>query len=276
MDFNSLKGSDHSKYNNLLIVDSLNFAFRYKHINKRDFASEYLRTIQSFANSYEAKRVIITGDGGSTWRKEIFPEYKANRKSLKENQTEAEQQEWKEFFDDVSDTLELLRNNYTVLKFQGVEADDIIAYIAKEQKNEYDHTWILSTDKDLDLLINDKVSRFSYINRKEVTVDNFEEQYNYPPEWHLGMKMLMGDKGDNIPGVDGVGIKRAYALLKEYDGDIFDLIDSMPIPGKYKYIQNLNDFGEDSLYLNMELMDLLTYCENSIGINNLGFIEEEL
>lgn len=276
MDFMNLKGVDKSDYNNLMIVDSLNFGFRFKHMGKREFAAEYLRTIQSFATSYEAKRVIITGDGGSTWRKSIYPEYKANRKTLKENQTEEEKAEWESFFNEMDNTLDLLRNTYTVLKYGGVEADDLIAYVAKTQAKDYNHTWIISTDKDLDLLISNKVSRFSYINRKEVTIDTFESQYTYPPEWHLGIKMLMGDKGDNIPGVDGVGIKRAYTLLNSFDGDIFDLMDNMPIPGKYKYIQNLNEFGTENLYLNMELMDLETYCEDCIGPEILGEIDEQL
>jgi len=276
MDFKSLKGSDTSNYKNLLVVDSLNFGFRYKHLGKKQFTTDYMRTIQSFARSYEAKRTIIVGDAGSFWRKSLYPEYKANRKTLIQNQPEEEKQDWEDFFNEMNNTLELLSSQYSVFRYTGVEADDIIAYIIKVLSDDFDKVWILSTDKDLDLLINDKVSRFSYINRKEVTLDNFESIYGYPNSWHLGIKVLMGDSGDNIKGVNSIGVKRAYGLLKQYSGDIFDLIEDIPINGNYVYIKNLNDFGKDNLYMNIELMDLPTYCEEAIGDNNVNSILEQL
>ena len=56
--------------NNILIIDSLNLAFRYKHTKRRDFAEDYYRTIMSLAKSYSARRIILTCDWGkSSWRK---------------------------------------------------------------------------------------------------------------------------------------------------------------------------------------------------------------
>ena len=63
--------------NTLLVVDSLNLAFRYKHSGATDFAEDYLRTVQSLKKSYKASNVIIAGDmGSSSYRKAIYPEYK--------------------------------------------------------------------------------------------------------------------------------------------------------------------------------------------------------
>ena len=77
--------------NTLLVVDSLNLAFRYKHSGATDFAEDYLRTVQSLKKSYKASHVIIAGDqGSSSYRKAIYPEYKQNRKDKFENQTDAE------------------------------------------------------------------------------------------------------------------------------------------------------------------------------------------
>ena len=74
-----------------LIVDALNLAFRWKHQGRTDFRYEYQRTVESLAKSYDCKRVIITADlGSSTYRKEINPEYKQNRKEKFADQTEAE------------------------------------------------------------------------------------------------------------------------------------------------------------------------------------------
>ena len=77
----------------------------------------------------------------------------------------------------------------------------------------------------------------------------------------------MGDAGDNVLGVPGIGPKRAIQLVQEY-GDTFGIISSLPIFSKYKYIDALNKFGADNLMLNYKLMDLVTYCEDAIGIDN--------
>ena len=61
---------------NLLIVDGLNIAFRWKHQGVLDFKYDYIRTVESLAKSYNAGQIIVLADGGSSWRKEIFPRSK--------------------------------------------------------------------------------------------------------------------------------------------------------------------------------------------------------
>lgn len=272
MDFMSTKGA--KSRNNLMLVDGLNLAFRYKYANKKVFADDYIRTIESLGNSYEARDIVILGDGGSTYRENIFPEYKGNRKELREKQTEKETQDFKDFLEEFNRAFELLNEMYITLRFKGVEADDIAAYLAKQKRGEYDHIWLISSDKDWDLLIKDNVSRFSYVTRKEIRVDNWNEHYDYPIDEHISIKVLQGDKGDNIPGVEGVGVKRAISLVESY-GSAYDIYDSLPINSKYKYIQNLNSFG-DKILLNYELMDLETYCEEAIGKENIEVIKESI
>jgi len=62
MKFNDLKASQ--ERDNLLVVDGLNLAFRYKHSGSTNFAADYLRLIQSLAQSYSAAKVIVTSDWG--------------------------------------------------------------------------------------------------------------------------------------------------------------------------------------------------------------------
>lgn len=271
MDFVDLKGADKSKNNNLLIVDGLNLAFRYKYANKKSFAAEYLQTVNSLANSYDAKDIIVLGDGGSSYREEIFPNYKGNRKELRENQTPEEEQDFKDFLEEFNRTFELLNEVAYTFRFKGVEADDIAAYIVNVYNKNYEHIWLISSDKDWDLLIKNNVSRFSYVTRKEITLENWNTHYSYPQENHISIKVLMGDKGDNIPGVEGVGIKRAETLINEF-GSAYDIYACLPITSKYKYIQNLNKF-EDNILLNYELMDLETYCVDAIGHENIKDID---
>ena len=257
---------------NLLIVDGLNVAFRWKHQNILDFKYDYIRTIESLAKSYKAGTIIVCADGGSSYRKEIFPEYKANRKERFADQTEQEAKEFEMFMAEFQDTLTLIKEKYPVFHFRGVEADDIAAYIT--QSIDYDECWLISSDKDWDLLISDKVSRFSTVTRKETTVHNWDEHYDFEIEDYITFKCLTGDKGDNVPGVPGVGPKRAVQLMEQY-GTVFDIYDACPLEGRYKYIQAVNENAEQ-LLTNVELMDLVTYCDEAIGKENTEVINTTL
>ena len=271
--FSSL--GDPAPIGNLLIVDGLNIAFRWKHQGVLDFKYDYARTIESLAKSYNAGTIIITADGGSSYRKAILPEYKANRKEKYAEQTPQEEKEFAMFMAEFSNTLTLLKEKHTVLQFKGVEADDIAAYISMNlDKFNFDECWMISSDRDWDLLINDRVSRFSTVTRKETTVHNWDEHYDFEIEDYITFKCLTGDKGDNVPGIPGVGPKRAVQLMEQY-GTVFDIYDSCPIEGKYKYIQSLNENAEQ-LLMNVELMDLVTYSEEAIGKDNIQVINEEI
>ena len=257
---------------NLLIVDGLNVAFRWKHQNILDFKYDYIRTIESLAKSYKAGTIIVCADGGSNYRKEIYPEYKANRKERYAEQTEQEAKEFEMFMAEFQDTLTLIKQKYPVFHFRGVEADDIAAYITLNF--DFDDCWLVSSDKDWDLLINDKVSRFSTVTRKETTIHNWDEHYDFEIEDYITFKCLTGDKGDNVPGVPGVGPKRAVQLMEQY-GSVFDIYDACPLEGKYKYIQAVNENAEQ-LLTNVELMDLNTYSEDAIGEDNGKVIKRTL
>ena len=263
--------------NNLLVVDGLNLAFRYKYAKKTTFAVEYCNTVASLAKSYGASKVVVLFDRGSSFRENILATYKQARKDKRKEQTEEEAQEMEAFFDEFNNntlTMLAVEHGYTVLGFKGVEADDIAAYLVKSQKDNYDHIWLISSDKDWDLLINETTSRFSYVTRKEVTFENWKEHYGYEIDEHISIKVLMGDTGDSVPGVPGVGEKRAISLIEQY-GDALSIYDSIPLDGRAKYIQNLNEFG-DNIITNYQLMDLLTYCEEAIGKENIEQINLEL
>jgi len=260
----------------VLIVDALNLAFRWKHQGRSDFRYEYQKTVESLANSYKCGKVIIAADqGSSSYRKEVYPGYKQGRKDKFADQTPEEKAFFEEFFSEYEETLALLSESYTVLRYQGVEADDIAAHLVKN-KNKYglENIWLISSDKDWDLLIQPNVNRFSYVTRKEITADNWFDHYEVDQQSYITLKCLQGDAGDSVPGVPGVGPKRALGIIQEY-GDVFSIHESLPLPGKQKFIQNLNEFGDD-LLRNCELMDLLTYCDDAIGVDNLQDIEEKL
>ena len=250
--------------NNLLIVDGLNVAFRWRYKKVPYYTNDYVRTVESLAKSYNCGKIVILADGGSTYRKNLYPDYKANRKDRYADQTETEKQEFEQFLAEFANAFKRLQNKgHLIIKQQGLEADDLAAWIVGKRKIfGIGETWLISSDKDWDLLIDDDVSRFSTVTRKETTVHNWDEHYNFDKDMFLTFKCLAGDTGDNIPGIKGVGPKRAEQLIGEY-GDIFDIYNACPIDSKYKFIQELNE-NADRLLLNAELMDLESYSEQAI------------
>ena len=254
----------------LMVVDGLNLAFRYLHAKSTQFVDDYIRVVDSLKKSYKAGKVIIVCDkGSSSYRKSIYPDYKANRKEKFENQTEEERLAFEEFFAEFEKTLLQIETIYPVLRFDSTEADDIAAYIVTQiKKYPVTDVWLISSDKDWDLLVNEYTSRFSYVTRKEVTFDNWYTHYDCEPEQYISLKCLTGDAGDNVKGVEGIGPKRASELVKEY-GSAMDIVASLPITSKYKYIQSLNASG-DKILLNYQLMDLISYCKDALGDNTVA------
>ena len=259
-----------------IIIDALNLGFRWKHQGRTDFADDYMATVKSLATSYNCGSIVIAADwGSSSFRKAILPEYKGNRKERYEKQTPEEAQAFQEFMEEMERTLDLMDKRWCVLRFKGVEADDIAAYVVQNrEKYNINDIWLMSTDRDWDLLISPNVSRFSYINRKETTFENWSNTHNYSIEEYITIKCLTGDTGDNVPGIPQIGPKRAEGLVKEY-GSAFDIYDAAPFSSNYKYMQSLNE-NISRLLTNYELMDLLAYCAEAIGSENTVTIDNSL
>lgn len=265
--------------NNLLIVDGINLAMRFKHRGHNIFGAEYLATINSLAVSYGAKDVIHLSDyGKSTFRKELLPTYKGAREDKRAEQSEEETKSWEDFFEGYTRAVELVGEaGHCSVKLRGVEADDLAGFFAENLYDRYDTIWLISTDADWDQYLNDKVKRWAYTTQKEFTLENFYEEHGCDnPEEYTHVKAIQGDRGDSVPGVDGIGVKRAYNLVREF-GSVHDLVGALPLPGKQLYIQNLNK-SADLLLKNLELMDLPSYYYEAIlhaaRTYELDYIEE--
>jgi DNA polymerase-1 len=260
----------------LMIVDALNLAYRWKvrpsktgePLIQKAFQDEYIATIRSLQKTYSAGKVIVICDGGSKYRREIYPEYKQHRKDKYLSASIEEQKAFEDFIKEFNSTIEKinLNNKWKTIKFAGVEADDISAYICKNIDNyNIENIWLISSDKDWLLLIDERISQFSYITRKEITYNNWSEHYDYKLDDYLSIKCLTGDSGDNITGVAGIGPVRAQSLVEKYES-IDQIINALPIKSTSKYIQNLNT-SKDLLLRNCQLIDLKTFCEKAIGDN---------
>lgn len=250
--------------NNLLIVDGLNLAF-----SRKD--ASMLATIQSLARSYKASKIVVLSDlFKSSFRKEIHPGYKAHRgKNLTDEERE-ERRLMLEKFDEYY--TEVLSSTLPCLRLPNVEADDLAAYFVKKLKHKYEQVWLISTDGDWDLLLDENVSRFSTKTRKEYFLDNMFDSHgcDNPKEFAL-LKALTTDSSDGIEGYPGVGEKRAYSLIKG-KSCIFEIYESLPLEGTQKFIDTINTDPERMLK-NAALTDLLSVCEIAIEWGGRGNLE---
>jgi 5'-3' exonuclease len=249
----------------LLLIDGNNLAYRWlQRKNYNSFQDDYLRTIESLAKSYNAERTIVCFDfGKSYYRMELLDTYKGNRVKPQE---EEEQKHYEEFFVCLNDIPNMLP--YQTLKFRGLEADDIITFLVDNISINYEHTWIVTSDRDMFQLLSDNVSIFNIFSKKEIDIGYFLETYSLKPEEYLFSRILEGDKSDNILGVEGIGPKRAQQLAKEYK-TLDNLINSLPIKGKSKYICNLNA-SKEKLLVNEKLISLKKYNQKVIEASKDG------
>jgi len=169
--------------------------------------------------------VIIASEGRS-WRKDVYPIYKENRKVLAEQSTQTDIQELRAMYDALDDTLEFFRQktNCTVLQHPEMEADDLIA--AWVQKHNDKNHVIVSSDSDFLQLIKPNVEIYNGITNNLITLDGyFDNKGNLlketpDPEWTLFQKCMRGDSSDNVksayPGVRTKGTKNKIGLIDAF------------------------------------------------------------
>ena len=99
--------------------------------------------------------------------------------------------------------------------YDGIEADDVIGYIAKQILKEDEECVIVSTDKDFLQLVDSKTTVYSPTKKKTYVPDLIKEDYGISSENFLFYRVLDGDKSDNVPGIDGCGLKTIIKRFPE-------------------------------------------------------------
>ncbi len=143
-------------------------------------------------------------------RREIYPEYKANRKKAPED-----------FYAQMPMLFELLDAfGWPLYELDDYEADDILGAFAVEATAKGIETYLLTSDLDALQLIGPMTKVYALknglSNLEEFDVSHFEQKYGIGVEQFLDLKSLKGDSSDNLPGVPGIGEKGAIQLLQEY------------------------------------------------------------
>jgi len=213
----------------------------------------FLKSIGYAIKLLSPTRVIIVfdGKGGSQKRRKIYPDYKNGRKTdirLNRNYEELSSSQ----IESVNFKKELIRTvNYldtlpvTVMAIDQIEADDTIAYLAKETFKDSNVT-IMSTDKDFLQLASDKIKIWSPVKKKIFGCKEIVDEYGITCNNFVLYRVMEGDVSDNIPGLDGVGLKRvvkAFPFLS--DGQQYGLQEiynySENNRGKYKIYDTVLD-----------------------------------
>jgi DNA polymerase-1 len=149
----------------------------------------------------------------TTFRNEIYPEYKAHRP---EPPPELVPQ-----FGLIRDATRAF--NVPCLEMEGFEADDLIATYARLAKAEGIEVCIISADKDLMQLVGDGVAMRDPMKNRDIGPAEVMEKFGVPPDKVVDVQALAGDSTDNVPGVPGIGIKTAAELICTY-GDLDTLL----------------------------------------------------
>ena len=222
------------------------------------FLTMYFRAVEEYRPDY----ILVAFDKKTkTFRHKEFEDYKANRDKAP---SELNYQ-----FGILKDILDSLNVKY--LDIDGFEADDIVGTYSKIARDEGLETVIITGDKDYFQLVNDDV--IVYLTRKgisqmeEITEEKIKEDYGLSPKQLIDVKGLMGDKSDNIPGVDGIGEKTALKYIKKY-GSMEALYENLDdISGK-KTKENLEN-SRQIAFLSKKIGTIVTNAPVDYEISDL-------
>ena len=231
----NLKETPPRAYNDhIMVVDAMNMLIRSFSLLKAMNPDGthiggivgFLRSLGYVTRIFDPTRVIVVwdGKGGSANRKNINPDYKAQRATARITHWglyDTKQQEMEALIGQlirVQEYLECLP--VTQLQMEKLEADDIMAYIAKQASySKVKKCTIISSDKDFLQLVDDTVEVYAPVKKKTFTKDNIFDELKVLPQNYNIVKALLGDNSDNLKGVKGLGIKTIVAefpkLLKE-------------------------------------------------------------
>jgi DNA polymerase-1 len=198
-----------------------------------------------------------------TFRTDMYPDYKAHRPDPP---------------DDLRPQFGLIREavhafDLPCLEQKGFEADDLIATYVRLACEAGATSTIVSSDKDLMQLVNDRVIMFDTMKDKKIGRAEVIEKFGVPPDKVIEVQALIGDSTDNVPGVPGIGVKTAAQLIGEY-GDLETLLKHANEIKQDKRRQTLID-NADKARLSKKLVTLDDRVKLDVPIGDLAVHEPD-
>ncbi|MDO6426002.1 DNA polymerase I [Thalassotalea sp. 1_MG-2023] len=203
----------------LILVDGSSYLFRAYHVPYLQALSTadgqptgaitgVLNMIKSLKKDYPNGNIVVVFDAkGKTFRNDLYPEYKANRPPMPDD--------LRTQIAPLHEIIEAM--GLPLLVIEGVEADDVIGTLSAQATEKGIETVISTGDKDMAQLVNKHVRLINTMTNVEMDVDGVIEKFGIKPEQIIDYLALMGDKVDNIPGVEKCGPKTAVKWLLEHN-----------------------------------------------------------
>jgi DNA polymerase-1 len=268
-----LKKGDH-----LFLVDGSGYIFRAYHalppINRKSdglqlnavfgFCNMLWKLLRDMKAEDKPTHLAVVFDlSEKTFRTEMYPDYKAHRPDPP---------------DDLKPQFGLIRQavhafDLPCLEQKGFEADDLIATYVRQACEAGATSTIVSSDKDLMQLVNDRVVMFDTMKDKKIGHAEVIEKFGVPPDKVIEVQALIGDSTDNVPGVPGIGVKTAAQLIGEY-GDLETLLRRASEIKQDKRRQTLID-NADKARLSKKLVTLDDKVKLDVPIGDLAVHEPD-
>ena len=252
----------------VLIIDALNTFLRAfaaigwvdKNLSHIGGLTGFLRSLGYAIKLVRPTRVVIVfdGKGSSTNKRYIYPEYKANRGLTKITTWEVfetQQDESDAIKAQIIRLVEYLKTlPVDLISIDKIEADDVIGWITSQLDGKIT---IMSSDRDYLQLVDDRINIYSPTKKKFYDTKAVTEEYGVTPKNFLTQKILLGDSGDNVPGVKGLGSKTMLKLFPQLGTNDEISLDNIleNCEGKAKILGSIKNF-EHQLRINKQLMDL--------------------
>ena len=205
-------------------------------------------TLQRLLNDESPGHISVIFDAGrTTFRNELYPEYKAHRGEPPEDLVP-------QF--ELCPALTRAMGLHTLL-LPGYEADDLLATLCEGLHKDGFEVVVVSGDKDLTQLLVPGVSLYDLAKGRHWSAEQIPEKLGVRADQVVDLLAIMGDASDNIPGVRGIGQKGAIALLEAFDDldaiyDRMDEIEHLSVRGAKSLAKKLED-SRELAYLSREL-----------------------
>jgi len=256
----------------VVLVDGSSYLFRAYHAlppltTSKDHPTGAIKGVISMLRRLEqdfpgSKMVVVFDAKGKTFRHDLYEEYKANRPPMPE---------------DLACQIEPIHEivkamGLPLLTVTGVEADDVIGTLANEATSKGIDVVVSTGDKDMAQLVSDHVTLINTMTETRMDRDGVVEKFGVTPEQIVDYLALVGDKVDNIPGVNKCGPKTAVKWLQSYDNldNVIEHADDI----KGKIGEYLRDATE-TLPLSRELATIRTDVELDFGLEDLKLREQD-
>ena len=200
----------------LLLVDASNQAYRAYHAIQTDMRAPdgfptralfgFARMLLALVREREPDYVAVVFDKGKSFRNDIYPEYKGQRPDMPDDL----RRQWAELAP-LAQSL-----GFYVVAEPGTEADDIIGTLARRFASDDVHVGIVSGDKDFCQLVDERIHVLDLMKGAEIDPAGVVERWGVRPDQVVDLLSLMGDSSDNVPGIPGVGEKKAALFMQKY------------------------------------------------------------